>query len=71
MLCPALAERIRSFFGLMNEEIDLSEINFTVKVGSIVETNNKTEALLERIIKDCGKNRDPEVLELGISEEAM
>jgi hypothetical protein len=39
VLDPNLKQRIQMFFGIENQEVDLSDINFTVKISSIVETN--------------------------------
>ena len=53
----------------MNKEVDLGKIDFKINIKSVVEANYKSEYLLDKIIRDCGKNKDQDVIDLGITEE--
>ena len=64
-----LKERVQSYFGEINKEIDLSGINFQVNIDSVVQANAKTEIMLDRIIRDGGKNKDQDLMDLGITED--
>lgn len=68
VLDPNLKQRIQMFFGIENQEVDLSDINFTVKISSIVETNMAQEKELNDILKSAiedeeeakeGEEREP------------
>ena len=41
------------FFGLENQDIDMSDVKFTVKIDSLVEQNNAMEAKLNSHVKSA------------------
>ena len=58
VLDPNLKQRIQMFFGIENQEVDLSDINFTVKIGSIVEANATQEKELTDVIKSATEDEE-------------
>lgn len=48
---PELKEKVKALFGMANTEIDVSDIDFKVKVGSIIEANEAMETMLGDLVK--------------------
>jgi len=40
-----------------------------VNIDSVMQANAKTERLLDRIVRDGGKCKDNELIDLGITED--